>query len=1313
MLTGIYSRHFSLSHGLSSACNWVCCAPRAGNTGRFGHRPSARRSGIKNWKGRSFVSFVKKGWDLGEHVQPESLDDLRLKKQTNLGQSLKEQGTYRDLPAECNSAPVDPQIGSGPKLLSKEVLLRSPIPGSRMNPRKAVFTVETNRPIAGSLVTGTENEVEANISLGPSLPDNHTKHAHDKVKLRAASHKDRTGASLHRSKNNSAQQPDNDACNVISTLRSRGDSTGAPSIVPGAVQARPFNLAQPYLETQISLRKDGNDSDSMQLLRVTSFIEALDLLRSGNAYTLDPTSLLAGWFHHNEHRLNVLKQKPKTFARFDYFDILLLYNSLGFSINSLKKSRHSDKAIIRVLLNYHAVGMAMTALSETRARTTSQTSVTRFRTNLYDLLGINDQHAAAGKILWMYSQSMGHPDRDTTVPSQSLIKSGNIPVSENKPAQNSKEDQLTANHRAGEGKVTRSVGTTIHSVLSEVQKDLSARKSNNDPLIQRLSGLPESLLKALCNTRLDVVDLKTSLAKCAVPEAVYELISIVHTHLESYLRRIRQKTHKSGQSTRRLGLHIRRTGLVLHDLVLIKKELGWNNQSPQTSRTEPQLYLPASCDKVKLPPERSQNDTSSPESGMIIDCDTPLGPAEEFPKISKSVLQGAMFEKFSVLRALFNRMRSKKAKLLALECSIPFMESTIDKLEKRLAKHASRGFLNPSRKLKTKLSLLKANYALMQEWSVALKVQLEKVPEIHKIQPDEKETLVSQAARSLLPPEVERRLKSGFLFSIYSLDWCLATLSLSQQASLLTRLISELKTKIKFRRRRGNLSRLDKCQQQLMLIEDRYKSLQKLCDVPEKMAVFHRPRNRFTGIFYATLDQEIKGMTKWKAAEEKIGERLYAQDRSAFLQKNRNKMSEPQRILKRQYETSTLKLETGTAYLKKLITERTENPVPTHPEGTSSMEKNGYNTEKSSDNEPQLLTIQPLRAPYDIHHYVLGNILHHIKVAMYTFGQREFPFILELRNWSRPESVPISEFMAVMERHPVISDLYKFFAYEFQSLRLLRNSYAHSSTDITLEETCTLLRDMQIIARVLSFPKKVPRIKPYEDLLVSFKHKYQDANSEWRKSGLATLRKRELKHRTACKNIDIKIADMRKRIQKYESQKSAAESAHGLAVSAFLKQWKIQDSANASRLAKDLATYALEERVRRSLRAMSSHLAASLVQRLSNEYALSASARSDEVDTNVRQASETNPITSHARPSSKTMPSDIDNNNNVLAVSSSTATGKAKQFEDTKPSFKLKPHDLTSRKMTNAENDPSFSFLEDEKTQTDRSHLISFVSSRR
>jgi hypothetical protein len=45
-------------------------------------------------------------------------------------------------------------------------------------------------------------------------------------------------------------------------------------------------------------REDGT-TPCTQLIKITSFIDALNTLRFGDAMTLDPTSVLAGWYQHN------------------------------------------------------------------------------------------------------------------------------------------------------------------------------------------------------------------------------------------------------------------------------------------------------------------------------------------------------------------------------------------------------------------------------------------------------------------------------------------------------------------------------------------------------------------------------------------------------------------------------------------------------------------------------------------------------------------------------------------------------------------------------------------------------------------------------------------------------------------------------------------------------------------------------------------------------------------------------------------------------------------------------------------------------
>ncbi|CAO2656535.1 Nn.00g053380.m01.CDS01 [Neocucurbitaria sp. VM-36] len=393
---------------------------------------------------------------------------------------------------------------------------------------------------------------------------------------------------------------------------------------------------------------------------------------------------------------------------------------------------------------------------------------------------------------------------------------------------------------------------------------------------------------------------------------------------------------------------------------------------------------------------------------------------------------------------------------------------------------------------------------------------------------------------------------------------------------------------------------------------------------PQGMPVQCRRRNRFTGVRYATLQDEIDGVTMWRRAQRKTLADIFRQYLRAVRRNGPDKGPKSRAALKRQYETNSLKQQTASKYLEALIKEASIGATARDQAKGSlfdSAKSSPLNYPKGAD---QLLPLEPLYAPYNVHHYVLGNILDQFKEAMYKFGWREFPEIMGSRGWNSPESIPVVEFMPVMTEDLDIGARYKFFAKEFNSLRYIRNAHAHSLGSLTLKKTRALLGDMRTVARALCFFEMVPLINQYLRLLASFEDSYRNAKAEWREKELIILRKWQEQREAAIKTLDKRIHRARDKSLNLESLKTTVHNDFDHRISESLPRWESTDRKIALQAAQELAAFALEEHIRRSLRAMSASRAGSLVRRLFAEHTSSATAKVDANTAEDMQTFQTN-----------------------------------------------------------------------------------------
>ncbi|RAR06506.1 hypothetical protein DDE82_003327 [Stemphylium lycopersici] len=101
-----------------------------------------------------------------------------------------------------------------------------------------------------------------------------------------------------------------------------------------------------------------------KVLKVTTFLEALESLRSGFAEDLDPASVFSGWYHHNYLRRYTLRQTEIEYAEWDHYDYAVVYLMLKQPAAILQLTTSPDEVkfrarIVHVPVNEHYQGSIM------------------------------------------------------------------------------------------------------------------------------------------------------------------------------------------------------------------------------------------------------------------------------------------------------------------------------------------------------------------------------------------------------------------------------------------------------------------------------------------------------------------------------------------------------------------------------------------------------------------------------------------------------------------------------------------------------------------------------------------------------------------------------------------------------------------------------------------------------------------------------------------------------------------------------------------------------------------------------------------
>lgn len=451
----------------------------------------------------------------------------------------------------------------------------------------------------------------------------------------------------------------------------------------------------------------------------------------------------------------------------------------------------------------------------------------------------------------------------------------------------------------------------------------------------------------------------------------------------------------------------------------------------------------------------------------------------------------------------------------------------------------------------------------------------------------------------LLKKSIRRAIQTRTLLTTADIDHFLAALPADQRQFVLTYMIFDLERKIRVDTRTHRRARANACTKLLRLVQDKYNTLQRRQGSSDSSQSEPRPLNRFTNIAYATLEEELKGLEVWKAAELQVNRDIACRYARASRHPDRLTMHYL-RLLARKKVTSSLKLQTVTAHIQRLYTAISQN-------GTSraSRETNSVRAKIQPSQSPYL--------PYNVSHHIFGNIMDDFKEAMFGFGQREFPATMKSLNWTHTESIALTAFTRIMVRtFPDLRHRYEFFKQEFDSLALIRNAHAHAELTISLHETRVIIDDLQVVAITLGFNPLMKRIKRYRQLLAQLEEQVLEAHSQWEVEPLAILLRREAMYESKLKRLTSDHHNQSIDLKLLETEKKDMEEEFAKHVENVRRAAEDNASKVVDMLSQDLLEYAIKNHIERSLTLLPVPKAAKIIQRLSASY--TAMARSSLIE---------------------------------------------------------------------------------------------------
>jgi hypothetical protein len=461
--------------------------------------------------------------------------------------------------------------------------------------------------------------------------------------------------------------------------------------------------------------------------------------------------------------------------------------------------------------------------------------------------------------------------------------------------------------------------------------------------------------------------------------------------------------------------------------------------------------------------------------------------------------------------------------------------------------------------------------------------------------------------RDLLPEQVEKSLANEEYMRKGWFARVAPTLSTDEQTTLFRETTKKLTLKAHQHNPRGSKGSLQR-RSILALLRDTdksYRQLQLRGGASIHAENLKRARNPFTGVFHSTLEKEIQATERWRAAESSRYHEILKRLESDMMLDNRSR-----RTLEKQNKVTSLKLIDADDHLRRLRLEGTSaSPIGLKTEMTS-QQVDYKNACKSARRASKSVTI-----PYQVQHYILGDIHDRSKRAFFVFGRREIPELMHRKGWNDPEGLSIKEFEHFMDEDENWRDLYQVIKEKIESLRFIRNAYAHEFSELNMDRLEELLVDAKSIARLLGDRSLVSLIEQYEDRLAKYCKSYVEK---------CAFPKRKLWHELMAAKNDRDAA-----LEHLVASKGTGPThREDLDAEKLRVQRRFQESKAISKaayrdfelsLASELKAFSLSSSIRYRLELGGASWAASLVQTLSKEYAAKKSVLETAQDANTTE----------------------------------------------------------------------------------------------
>ncbi|KAF2026117.1 hypothetical protein EK21DRAFT_116121 [Setomelanomma holmii] len=791
-----------------------------------------------------------------------------------------------------------------------------------------------------------------------------------------------------------------------------------------------------------------NDMRSMQVLKPTSFAEALDIFRSGTGHLLNPASVLAGWYHHNHFRRYGLLQSEKKFAGYDYLDHLLI----AITIQPLVHLQPTSDQVFKnrmspVLLEYARILPSFVSLANTRSPGRPDWFDRKVKPMMiYWADHVVDDWTVEEHLCRKYRDIVPKDRQDTEKARQATLIDPVDRAQSGAAAWPPAED--------AEWRLQQPIHIDPIARLQELADYDEAIPCWTPRTMQLLSRefpeLPASVLFAACGDKSRSFAMRSFVHDQASLVLVTDAINKALTIESQSLARIRR--HRN-------FLHVRVPDSKDIERLQVLEERKWQiSESLQSLlRSVPSFEEPASAgigmgskpqcsndmsgeeqaDFIAAPEANSEPESAAYSLGedracsianlgtsaniqspnhslekaqidLLIDLlvrhysgsatlsnggrathrqmsrtDGEALPADILQRIKRS---GLLFELSGrSLQPILEKLSHVKDKRAVVQDLLSYTEAAITN---RKGSPSSRQESNRRRQRK-KFKAFCANRNYLQEVAQSLGLEIESTGDLTKLSDGTKLPNPTK-----LPGRVQQLLNADFLHELGNLRYWSDRLDRPEQKALLWgKVTTQVADRVRQSRRIGPRSQQRSWERQLKAMTVWVDAQNPKADLSYEAVMAKWPSNRFTGRSHANALDESLAVRQYQREEQRKFTTFKASYTSSVRGKDSQDAAQSRESLKREMGTSQLKLTIAAIQLRQLQAELASVSE------TAQTQANAINESSPSGSESQPFFEshheETVSVPYDILHYILQDMVYACKDAMFSFGRREFPEIMD------------------------------------------------------------------------------------------------------------------------------------------------------------------------------------------------------------------------------------------------------------------------------------------------------------------------------